>query len=80
MEPNPGEKEAIVEQQEIPNEEVVIHSLKACQKETTSHESTNTEKTEPDPVMMQSMGEHQEVPKEEATVKSWGAMKKRHRG
>jgi hypothetical protein len=30
MEPNPGEKEAIAEQQEIPNEKVAIHSLRAC--------------------------------------------------
>jgi hypothetical protein len=30
MEPNSGEKEAVVERQEISNEEVVIHSLKAC--------------------------------------------------
>jgi hypothetical protein len=31
MEPNPGEEEAIVEQQEIPNEEVAVHSLRPCQ-------------------------------------------------
>jgi hypothetical protein len=30
MEPNSGEKEAVVEQQKIPNEEVVVHSLRAC--------------------------------------------------
>jgi hypothetical protein len=29
MEPNPGEKEAVVERQEIPNEEVAIQSLRA---------------------------------------------------
>jgi hypothetical protein len=36
MEPNPGEKEAIVEWQEIPNEEVEIHSLRACRNERTA--------------------------------------------
>jgi hypothetical protein len=30
MEPNTGEKEAVVEWQEIPNEEAAIHSLRAC--------------------------------------------------
>jgi hypothetical protein len=30
MEPNSGEKEVIVEQQEIPNKEAAIHSLRAC--------------------------------------------------
>jgi hypothetical protein len=30
MESNSGEKEAVVEQQKIPNEEVAIHSLRAC--------------------------------------------------
>jgi hypothetical protein len=30
MEPNPGEREAVVEWQEIPNEEAEIHALKAC--------------------------------------------------
>jgi hypothetical protein len=29
MEPNPGKKEAVVEWQEISNEEVEIHSLRA---------------------------------------------------
>jgi hypothetical protein len=29
MEPNSGEKEAVVERQEISNEEVAIHSLRA---------------------------------------------------
>jgi hypothetical protein len=33
---NPREKEAIVEQQEIPNEEIAIHSLKACQNKRTA--------------------------------------------
>jgi hypothetical protein len=30
MEPNPGEKEYVVERQKIPNEEAAIHSLRAC--------------------------------------------------
>jgi hypothetical protein len=30
MEPNSGEKEAVVEWQKIPKEEVAIHSLRAC--------------------------------------------------
>jgi hypothetical protein len=32
MEPNSGEKEAVVEWQEIPNEEATIYSMSACQK------------------------------------------------
>jgi uncharacterized protein with WD repeat len=30
MDLNPGEKEAVVERQKIPNEETVIHSLREC--------------------------------------------------
>jgi hypothetical protein len=33
MEPNPGEKEAIAERQENPNEEVALHSLRACREQ-----------------------------------------------
>jgi hypothetical protein len=41
MEPNPGEKEAIVEQHENPNEDVAIHSLRACRnKKTACQEAT----------------------------------------
>jgi hypothetical protein len=50
MEPNPEEKEAVVERQEIPNEEVAIHSLRACRNERTAiQEATkvNTAKMEP---------------------------------
>jgi enterochelin esterase-like enzyme len=36
MEPTPGEKETIVQQQEIPNEEVAFHSLRACRNEKTA--------------------------------------------
>lgn len=50
MEPNPGEKEAVVERQEIPNEEFASHSLRACRYERTAcQEATkaNPEKMEP---------------------------------
>jgi hypothetical protein len=43
MEPNPGEQEATVEWQEIPNEKVAIHERKACQEVTEA----NPEKMEP---------------------------------
>jgi hypothetical protein len=33
MEPNPGERAAVVERQEVPNEEASIHSLRARRKE-----------------------------------------------
>jgi hypothetical protein len=49
IEPNPGEKEAAVEQQENPNKEAAIHSLMACRKERRAcEESTkaNPEKME----------------------------------
>jgi hypothetical protein len=36
MEPNPGEKETAVERQEIPNEEVAVHSQRACRSETAA--------------------------------------------
>jgi hypothetical protein len=55
MEPNSGEKEAVVERQKIPNEEATVHSPRACQSETaSSQEATeaNTEKTEPDRGML----------------------------
>jgi hypothetical protein len=39
MEPNPEEKEAVLERQEILKEEVAIQSLKACRNETTSKEA-----------------------------------------
>jgi hypothetical protein len=66
MEPNSGEKEVVVERQEISYEEVVIHSLRTCRSETAaSQEATeaNIEKTEPDRGMLQSVAEHQETPK-----------------
>jgi hypothetical protein len=50
IEPNPGEKEAVVERQEIPNSEVAIHSLRACRNERTACQEVmkaNREKVEP---------------------------------
>jgi hypothetical protein len=35
MEPNPGEKKAVVERQEIPNEEVAIHTPEVMPKRET---------------------------------------------
>jgi hypothetical protein len=84
MEPNSGEKkEAVVEWQKIPNEEVAVHSLRACRSETAASQETteaDTEKTEPDRGMMQSVVEHQVAPKEDAIVKSAKGRKKRHGG
>jgi hypothetical protein len=61
MEPNSGEKEAVVERQEISNVEVAIHSLRACRSETAASQEAmeaDTEKTEPDRGLMQSVAEH----------------------
>jgi hypothetical protein len=62
MEPNSGEKETVVERQKIPNEEVAIHSPRACRNETTTacHEATerDPEKIETDPGMMHFVAEH----------------------
>jgi hypothetical protein len=77
MEPNSGEEEAVVEQQEIPKEEVAVHSPRACRSETAA--SQEVTKTEPDPGTMQSVEEHQEIPKEKAVVKPVKGRKKRHR-
>jgi hypothetical protein len=83
MEPNSGDKEAVVEQQKIPNEEVAVHSLRACRSEIAdSQEATeaNTEKTEPERGMMQSVAEYQVALTEDAVVKPVKGRKKRHRG
>jgi hypothetical protein len=80
IEPNSGEKEAVVEQQKIPNEEVSVHSPRACQSKTAASRETteaDTEKTEPDRGMMQSIVEHQVAPKEDAIVKLVKGWKKR---
>jgi hypothetical protein len=77
MEPNSGEEETAVEQQEIPNKEVAVHSLRTCQSETAASEEAT--KTEPDPGKMQSVEERQEIPKEESTVMPVGGLRKRRR-
>jgi hypothetical protein len=77
IESNPGEKETILEQHDIPNEEVAIHSQKTCRSETAASQE-NTE-TKPDPGKMQSMEEHQEIPKEDAAVMPVGGLRKRRR-
>jgi hypothetical protein len=51
LEANSGEEETAVEQQEIPNEEVAVHSLWTCRSETAA--SQEATKTEPDPGKMQ---------------------------
>jgi hypothetical protein len=77
VEPNSGEKEAIVELQKIPNEEVAIHSLRTCRSETApSQEATETK---PDLGTMQSVEEHQEIPKKEEAVMPVGGLRKRRR-
>jgi hypothetical protein len=70
MEPNSGEKEAVLEGQKIPNEEVAIQEATEA----------NTEKTEPDRRMMQSVAEHQVALKEDDVVKPVKGWKKRRRG
>jgi hypothetical protein len=77
MEPNSGEEETTVEQQEIPNEEVAVHSLRTCRSETAASQVAT--KTEPDLGKVQSVEEHQEIPKEEAAVMPVGGLKKRRR-
>jgi hypothetical protein len=66
MKPNLEEKETVLEQHDIPKEEVAVQSQEAT-------------KTEPDPGTMQSVEEHQEVPKEEAAVMPVGEPRKRRR-
>jgi hypothetical protein len=77
MEPNVGEKEAVVERQENSNEEVAIHSLKACRSETAAFQEAT--ETKPDLGTMQSVEEHQEIPKQEAAVMPIGGLRKRRR-
>jgi hypothetical protein len=77
IEPNLGAKEAIAEWQKISNEEVAIHSLRACQSETAA--SQEDMETKPDPGKMQSVEEHQEIPKEEAAVMPIGELRKQRR-
>jgi hypothetical protein len=74
IEPNPGEKETALEQQEIPNEVVEVHSLKEIRSETAP--SQKTTETKPDPGTKQSVEEHQEIPKEDAAVMPFRGLKK----
>jgi hypothetical protein len=72
MDPYPGEKEAVVERQEVPNEEATVHSLSACWKETIACKETTEarlECEEPTSMDMESEAEHREVSKEHAAVK-----------
>jgi hypothetical protein len=75
MEPNSGEKEAVVGRQKIPNEEVAVHSLRACGSETAAFQEAT--ETEPDPGTMQFVEERQQIPKEEAVVMPVGGLRKR---
>jgi hypothetical protein len=77
IEPNSGEEEAVVEQQEISKEEVAVHSPRACRSETVA--SQEATKTEPDPGKMQFVEEHQEIPKEEAAVMPVRGLRKQRR-
>jgi hypothetical protein len=74
IESHSGEKEAIVERQKISNEEVSVHSLRACQRETAA--SKEATETEPDPGTMQSVEEHQEIRQEEAAAMPVGGLRK----
>jgi hypothetical protein len=79
METNPGEKEAVLEPQEKPNQEVAIHFPRDDRKETMSCQVTTAacldSKEDIEPEV-----EHREVPMEEAAVKSSGTIKKQHKG
>jgi hypothetical protein len=77
MEPNPGEKKAIVERQEFSNDEVAVHSQRTCRSKTAA--SQEDTETKPDPGKMQSLEEHQEIPKEESAVMPVGGLRKRCR-
>jgi hypothetical protein len=77
IEPNSVEEETVVEQHDIPKEEVAFHSLRTYRSETApSQEATETK---PDPGKMQSVEEHQEIPKEDATVMPVRGLRKQRR-
>jgi hypothetical protein len=73
MEPNPGEKVAAVELQEIPNEDVAIYSLRKYRKETMACQGTMDARLE-------SESEHREVPNEDAVLEPAKGRKMRRRG
>jgi hypothetical protein len=73
MEPNTGEKEAVMERQEIPNKEATIHSLRACRKKTmTCQERTEAclECEELTSAYMKFEAEHLEVSKQYAALET----------
>jgi hypothetical protein len=83
MEPNPGEKKAVVERQTVLNEEEAIYSVRACRKETMAGQETTEARLECEKatsVDMETEAEHREVPTEAAALKSSGRTKKRRRG
>jgi hypothetical protein len=83
MEPNPREKEAVIEWQEIPNEDVAIHYLRACRNERRACQETteaSLERKEPASDKMESEAEHWEAPEKDAIVKPVEGQKKRHKG
>jgi hypothetical protein len=71
MEPNPGEKEAAVELQEIPNEDVAIYSLRKYRKGTMACQGMME-------ACLESESEHREVPNEDVVVKPVRGRKRRH--
>jgi hypothetical protein len=77
MESNPEEKETVLEQHDIPKEEVAVQSQKTFRSESAP--SQEAMETKPDPGMMQSVEVHQEIPKEDATVMPVGGLRKRRR-
>jgi hypothetical protein len=82
LEANPEEMEAIVEWQEIPNEEATVHSMRAWGKEMmASQETTETRLAckEPTSVDIESETEHREASKEHAAVETDKAPSTRHR-
>jgi hypothetical protein len=66
-----------VERQENSNEEVAIHSLRACRRETAA--SKEATETKPDPGTIQSVEEHQEIPKEVDPLSNSGMAQEKRR-
>jgi hypothetical protein len=74
MEPNPGEKEVVMECQEIPHEEASVYSLRVCQETRKAR----LECEEPSSVDTEYVAVH-EVPKVDAAVKPVDGRRKRRR-
>jgi hypothetical protein len=83
IEPNPGETEAVVERQEIPNEEIAIHPLRGCRNEGRACQETMEARLEQDkPASADKTPEvahNQEVPRENAVEMPAGEPRKRRR-